>query len=169
MACHCCGLVSADVPRVPIFAKREFVEDAVTVYTVLQLCPTCYSSKNRMDVDYYSDFSRIPDAGRGLFAKRDFRLCELIGQYKGRLLSPELAEICSDRTYFMDRPADAHWRLERGIIDGGYDFNDMRLINHSAKSPNCLSRVLKDGRVCIYARRPIKVGEELLMDYGYEI
>ena len=51
------------------------------------------------------------------------------------------------------------------VIDASVGGNQARFINHSCE-PNCETRI-EDGRVQIYARRRIRVGEELSFDYAY--
>jgi histone-lysine N-methyltransferase SETD8 len=46
-----------------------------------------------------------------------------------------------------------------------------RLLNHSKKCPNVMTRVMELGgatlpSLCLIARRDIEVGEELVYDYG---
>lgn len=120
-----------------------------------------------MNIDYEVRPSTIPGAGRGLFALRHYHKNERVGIYRGKLLSPDDALRASKYTYFMLRPSDSKWKLEEKIIDGDCDDNDMRFINHKDDSPNCVARLLRNGSVCIYARRAIKPGEELFFDYGY--
>jgi SET domain-containing protein len=51
------------------------------------------------------------------------------------------------------------------IIDANVRGNSARFINHSC-DPNCEKR-LENGRVQIYARRAIGIGEELSFDYAF--
>ena len=52
-------------------------------------------------------------------------------------------------------------------LDGNFDYNDARLINHCCK-PNC-EAVDYRGQIWIVSTRKIKRGEELLFNYGYDI
>ena len=45
--------------------------------------------------------SRIPNSGDGLFAARDFAAGELLGEYRGRVLSLLQATRLQDRDYLM--------------------------------------------------------------------
>ena len=45
--------------------------------------------------------SRIPDAGNGLFANRDFSANEVVARYEGPILSTKEAMKLEDKTYLM--------------------------------------------------------------------
>lgn len=52
-------------------------------------------------------------------------------------------------------------------VDGNFEFNDARLINHSC-DPNCEAYVTK-GRIWIWSIRDIEKDEELSFNYGFDL
>jgi SET domain-containing protein len=101
--------------------------------------------------------SRI--AGKGVFAARDIPEGELIGEYTGEIITDEEADRRyenEEMTYLFDigggKCIDA---LRSGCI--------LRYVNHSC-DPNCDDR-LEGCRVFYYAKRNIRKGEELTIDY----
>lgn len=103
---------------------------------------------------------RSPISGLGLYATKDFKRGDFIIEYQGKKVSNEEADekfinnryiIVLNNTY---------------CIDGSSRTNRARYINHSCK-PN--SEAISSQRsVKIYAKRRIKVGEEITIDYGKE-
>lgn len=105
-------------------------------------------------------------AGRGAFATRDIKKWECLIEYVGERISHAVA----DARYDDEAMASHHTFLfsvsRRTVIDASVGGNDARFINHSC-DPNC-EAVIEKSRVFIYSKRPIKAGEELAYDYGYE-
>ena len=96
-------------------------------------------------------------AGLGLFATKDFKRGDRIVQYTGpRIL---FAKAKNNAKYLME--VDDGW-----VIDGKGRDNIARYINHSCH-PNA-EAIVEDGdtEVFIYARRAIRVGDEITMHYG---
>ncbi|MEM6910328.1 MAG: SET domain-containing protein-lysine N-methyltransferase [Verrucomicrobiota bacterium] len=52
-------------------------------------------------------------------------------------------------------------------IDGNFDYNTARLINHSCQ-PNCETEIDQD-RIWVVALKKIRKGEELSFDYGFDL
>ncbi len=102
--------------------------------------------------------------GKGVFAASRIASGERVLEYKGERISWKEAL----RRHPHD-PNDPHhtfyFALDSGdVIDGKYDGNSARWINHSC-APNCEAEEI-EGRVFIHALRVIKKGEELFYDYG---
>jgi SET domain-containing protein len=103
--------------------------------------------------------------GRGVFAQRDIAAGERVIEYKGREITWDEAQARAEaqggphnHTFFFS--------LSNGnVIDGGDHGNSARLINHSCE-PNC-EAIEDEGRIFIYAIRPIESGEEL--NYSYPL
>jgi SET domain-containing protein len=102
--------------------------------------------------------------GRGVFAARKIKKGTMIIEYKGQRVSwPEALERPDSDP---DNPFHTFFfSLDDGdVIDAGVRGNAARWINHSC-SPNCETEEDDDGRVFIYARKPIEAGAELTYDY----
>ena len=112
-----------------------------------------------------------PIHGKGVFVAKPIKKGEAIIEYKGERISWKLAE----KRHPHDPKDPNHtfyFSLEDGrVIDAKYGGNAARWINHSCK-PSCETREdTFDGepRVFIYAKRALKVGEELFYDYSLDI
>jgi SET domain-containing protein len=106
---------------------------------------------------------RSPVHGRGVFALTDFAADERIAEYKGEVISWDEAQA----RYEVENEEPGHTFLfDCGnglVIDGSRGGNSSRWINHGCE-PNC-ETLDDDGRIVIYALRPIAPGDELLIDY----
>ena len=98
------------------------------------------------------------DTGLGLFATQNIPANTKIIQYTGIILSQEEADAVGGK-YLI------HLNNTQ-TLDGKLRTNTARYINHSCK-PNSESR--STGRqVWIWAKKIIKAGKEITMDYGKE-
>jgi len=103
--------------------------------------------------------------GKGVFAKRNIPAGSRIIEYRGERIDWAEAE---RRAALRGGPVNHtfYFSLHDGrVIDGGSRGNAARFINHSCE-PNCEAMEHEDGRVFIYALRPIERGEELNYDYA---
>ena len=108
--------------------------------------------------------SRIPNSGDGLFAARNFAAGEILGEYRGRVLSLLQATRLEDRSYLMggfglNAHVDARFALD---APGRYvnDNFDKTMLN---------AEFVKDKaakRASLVALRAIRRGEELYASYG---
>lgn len=106
--------------------------------------------------------------GWGAFATRDLARGESIGVYEGRRYT---ATEAADKDW--DQQLTFVFGLADGsLIDGSVDGNFTRHINHSCK-PNCVAYEVDDGHgqpsIVIEARRRIRAGEELFIDYALDV
>ena len=117
------------------------------------------------------DFIEVRDSGihgLGAFARRGCAAGTRIGVYKGRrYTSGEGAERDWDnRLTYVFGFADG------SFVDGGEGGNATRHLNHSC-APNCLAFEVEDEagqpQIVIEARRRIRAGEELFIDYALDI
>jgi hypothetical protein len=111
--------------------------------------------------------SGIPDAGLGVFARKTFRSGELVGEYRGELLT---------KTQFLSRypKEDSNYCFDLG--NGKYldarnllHANFARYINcvGAGEAPNCMARLLpRKKKVFIVTTREVEPGHELVYDYG---
>lgn len=97
-------------------------------------------------------------SGRGLFAEERIPKGACIIEYIGR---PATAtQMKANRGKYL------FWTSAKTMIDGNIPANRARFINHSC-IPNCEIDI-KNKRIYVFARRGIKLGEELHYDYGEE-
>jgi SET domain-containing protein len=97
--------------------------------------------------------------GFGLFATKPFRKREYIVTYRGRRISNEEADRLEARGSRYMFEVNSRW-----TIDGSSRWNKARYVNHSCR-PN--AEAVGRGRGIAYvARKRIKPGEEITVDYG---
>ncbi len=102
---------------------------------------------------------------KGAFALRDIPKGIQIIEYKGKLISKELANKRAD----VHRSQGELWifTLNKDYdIDASRQGNDARFINHSCK-PNCEAVNYDDEELWIEATEDIKKGDELTYNYGF--
>lgn len=114
-----------------------------------------------------------PIHGNGVFAKIDIAKGEPIVQYKGKLITHDEA----DKKHHGDIETGHTFLFslnEKWIVNANEEGNIARWINHSCE-PNAIAYVhehksgkLKKDKIIIEALRPIKAGEEITYDYGFE-
>jgi uncharacterized protein len=97
--------------------------------------------------------------GLGLFATKPIPKGKRIIEYVGPLVPNEKVEKSSGKYFFG---VNKKWS-----VDGSGRTNTARYINHSCQ-PNAETTVSNRRRVWIWARRNIKLGEEITYDYGKE-
>jgi SET domain-containing protein len=100
-------------------------------------------------------------AGKGLFAEEDIKKGKIILQYIGRTITNAEADKNPNRYIFELN--------EKFSIDGSPLYNKARYANHSCK-PNGISAMYKSkgDKIFFEARKDIKKGEEITIDYGEE-
>ena len=99
--------------------------------------------------------------GKGCFALAHFPARKKIADYEGERVNG------SRKIQARLRRQDAIKVIQIGAdtaIDGAVGGNATAFINHSC-DPNAFMRVLPGDRVAIFARRDIRPGEELTIDY----
>ena len=108
--------------------------------------------------------SHIPDSGHGLFASRDFRVGDVLGEYRGRVLSLLQAHRLEDRDYLMggfgiNAHVDARFALDAPAryVNDHFDKSQLNAEFHKDKSKK---------RALLVATRAIKRGEEIYASYG---
>jgi SET domain-containing protein len=100
--------------------------------------------------------------GLGLFATREIGKGERIIEYRGRRIPTRLAQELDRRRankYLFE--IDRRW-----TIDGRARSNLARYVNHAC-TPNAEAKLVR-GRMLFVARRRIRPGEEITIDYGEE-
>ena len=100
---------------------------------------------------------------RGLYASANIKSGTKIIYYKGKIITKKETE--RNPKYDNDKAIYLFNLNSRYDLDGDFEYNTARLINHSC-NPNC--EVTGTGlKIWVYAIRDIKKGEELTYDYGF--
>lgn len=115
----------------------------------------------KQDNRYY-EVKKSKIHGSGAFAVRNIRAGTDLNHYGGELITmKEFIKRDEERTgsvFFFTIDKNT-------IIDGGVNGNSAIYINHSC-DPNCDVEVdVKKKKVIIYTIKPIKIGEEITIDY----
>ena len=123
-----------------------------------------------MNEEKIYEVRKSPIHGNGVFAARDIKKGERIIEYLGEKISKEesnrrglereeLAKKTGDGAVYIFE-LDDQWD-----IDGNFDYNDARFINHACRTNS--ESVCEDGHIYVYATHDIAKGEEILYNYGY--
>ena len=137
-----------------------------------EICKNCKHCSNTKAFDQIFKKTRVSKSllteGAGLFAAENIKKNELIGKYIGEVIEKEEVE----RRSIINIPFDRNYAFE---LDDFYDIdatrygNKMRYINHSSFGyENCYARnviVRGNTEILFYAKRDIKKGEEIYLDY----
>ena len=100
---------------------------------------------------------------KGLYAAKNIKAGRKIINYKGKIIT--IKETERNPKYDNDKAIYLFNLNTRYDLDGDFEYNTARLINHSC-DPNC--EVSGKGlKLWIFALRDIKKGEELSYDYGF--
>ena len=106
--------------------------------------------------------------GRGLYALRDLEEGELIGRYRGQILSDdEYQSSSSTGVYAMQLP---NGRVIDGEDEGRSSF--LRYMNHSKRLANCVAceETFFSGMLAsvhIETTQPVSKGDELLFEFAF--
>jgi SET domain-containing protein len=96
--------------------------------------------------------------GRGIFTESFIPKGSCIIEYLGRPVT--------EKEQYENRGKYLFWTSDTTMIDGNIKENTAKYINHSC-IPNCEVDIYKK-RIYVFAKRNIKVGEELHYDYDTE-
>jgi len=100
---------------------------------------------------------------KGLCATRNIKRGKRIIEYRGKKITHKQAD--KDTKYGYD--ITYLFTLDKKyLLDGDFEFNKARLINHSC-NPNCEVLDESKSKIWITAIRNIKKNEELSYDYGF--
>jgi SET domain-containing protein len=100
---------------------------------------------------------------KGLYAAKNIKYGKIIINYKGKIITKK--ETDTNPKYDNDKAIYLFNLNNRYDLDGDFEYNIARLINHSC-DPNCEVNG-KGLKLWIFALRDIKKGEELSYDYGF--
>lgn len=105
-----------------------------------------------------------PEVGLGIYARKDFKEGDFIGEYTG-----EVTEKSTDSTYSWSYPpSEGNVLGKRCSLNGGKQGNELRFANHS-EEPNLEMKFVFHGttwHVIYVAQKHIKKGTQLLTNYG---
>ena len=103
-----------------------------------------------------------PIHGKGGFANRKLRKGMRVLEYIGERISKgESLRRCEQNNEFIFCLSESH------DLDGNVSWNPARFINHSCE-PNCEAR-REEGRIWLWVMRDVEAGEELTLNYGYDL
>lgn len=108
----------------------------------------------------------------GVFTNIDIKKGTKIIEYLGEKITKQEAEIRCDKMFEMSKSNPQLGAVyifeldDQYDIDGDFDYNFARLINHSC-NPNCEIDI-SEGHIWIVALKDIKTGEELTYNYEYD-
>lgn len=137
------------------------------IHTECTRCDPDCCRNMRFQKQEYADLSvkDTPSKGKGLFVNEDVVKDQFLIEYVGEVIREQeraKREARGEESYVMS--------LKGGLfVDAFKKGNISRFINHSCE-PNCFAQVwIVEGikRAGIFALRPITVGTELTMDYGW--
>lgn len=98
--------------------------------------------------------------GLGLFTNVEFKKGDLVTEYTGEVITVDEANRRGGQYLFELN--------DSFTVDGKERHNTARYINHSC-APNCYPEIDEDEKhIFIYAKKAIKIGEELTYNYGKE-
>lgn len=117
--------------------------------------------------------SLIPNAGRGLFAKKIFTKGEIIGEYTGKILwldDKEIKKFKGKTIYFMEKGVK-NKNNKIKYIDGHPDYEETGLLSFAndaifTEFENNAAFIETKNKIIMICQKRIPKGAEILVDYG---
>ena len=109
----------------------------------------------------------------GIYAKKNIKKGIKVIEYVGEIVSKKEGDKRAQEQYKKHRKNKNHGAVyvydltTKYDLDGNFKWNPARLINHSC-NPNCKYKQIKL-KIFIISIKPIKKGEEITYDYGYDL
>ena len=129
----------------------------------------------------YIDYSKIPNAGLGVFAKTDIKQGTVMGNYMGEISELESQIIDSDYL-FVSRIKKGLFRIDAYDLEksnftrfmnccNSRENENIQAIRYELDKDSSFTRLDNtvidiDGYIFFFAKKDIKKDEELLYDYG---
>jgi hypothetical protein len=108
----------------------------------------------------------------GVFADEEMREGDMLIEYRGEIIGNTMAEKREKEYEDAKIGSDYMFRIDEvTVCDATKQGNVARFINASC-DPNCYTKIISiDGtnRICIYAKRDVREGEELCYDYKFPL
>ncbi|QSL66952.1 hypothetical protein MERGE_001339 [Pneumocystis wakefieldiae] len=169
-ACECVKWKRECDPDICIACDSAEALDPINRYDFNRLALMCQNVPIQQELSCRLILGESNISGWGLFIGESVRADKFLGEYKGEIISHNESE---RRGKLYDKIGISFlFNLNKNhVVDATRMGNKFRYANHSRKNPNCFARVsLVNGthRIGFYAIRDIKIGEELLFDYGYK-
>ncbi|MFA5259080.1 MAG: SET domain-containing protein-lysine N-methyltransferase [Candidatus Pacearchaeota archaeon] len=111
--------------------------------------------------------------GKGVYAKKNIKKGTRVIEYVGEIITKEEGDKRSEEQFKKSIKNKSEGSVyvydltKKYDLDGNFKYNPARLINHSCE-PNCKYK-LEGLKIWIISIKPIKLGEELSYDYGYDL
>ncbi|KAG5437223.1 hypothetical protein PCANB_001015 [Pneumocystis canis] len=168
-ACECVKWKRECDPDVCISCDSADALDPINRYNLDFLALTCQNVPLQQGLGCRLILGKSNISGWGIFIGESVRADTFLGEYKGEIISHNESE---RRGKLYDKIGISFlFNLNKDqVVDATRMGNKFRYANHSRKRPNCFARVsLVNGshRIGFYAIKDLKIGEELLFDYGY--
>ncbi|KAG4303879.1 hypothetical protein PORY_002733 [Pneumocystis oryctolagi] len=169
-ACECVKWKRECDPDICISCDSAEALDPINRYNPDVLALTCQNVPLQQGIGCRLILGKSNISGWGIFIGESVRADTFLGEYKGEIISHNESE---RRGKLYDKIGISFlFNLNKDqVVDATRMGNKFRYANHSRKRPNCFARVsLVNGchRIGFYAIKDLKVGEELLFDYGHE-
>ncbi|CCJ29054.1 unnamed protein product [Pneumocystis jirovecii] len=158
-ACECVKWKRECDPDICISCDSAEALDPTNRHNPEILALTCQNVPLQQGIGCRVILGKSNISGWGIFIGESVRADTFLGEYKGEIISHNESE----------RRGKLYDKIDQ-VVDATRMGNKFRYANHSRKRPNCFARVsLVNGchRIGFYAIKDLKVGEELLFDYGY--
>ncbi|KTW25815.1 uncharacterized protein T551_03651 [Pneumocystis jirovecii RU7] len=168
-ACECVKWKRECDPDICISCDSAEALDPTNRHNPEILALTCQNVPLQQGIGCRVILGKSNISGWGIFIGEPVRADTFLGEYKGEIISHNESE---RRGKLYDKIGISFlFNLNKNqVVDATRMGNKFRYANHSRKRPNCFARVsLVNGchRIGFYAIKDLKVGEELLFDYGY--
>ena len=130
---------------------------------------TCHAHRKKT-LGVFVKKSNIPNAGKGLFANKDFKQNDVIGKYSGDILTRQQnsERHGKDNKYDMNAYGLAITSAKR-VIDASCNRGLMSLANGSASKAQSNARFMDkliQGKANVRATKKIRKGQEIIIHYG---
>ncbi|KAG5513466.1 hypothetical protein PMAC_000897 [Pneumocystis sp. 'macacae'] len=168
-ACECVKWKRECDPDICISCDSAEALDPINRHNPDVLALTCQNVPLQQGISCRVILGKSNISGWGIFIGESVRADTFLGEYKGEIISHNESE---RRGKLYDKIGISFlFNLNKDqVVDATRMGNKFRYANHSRKRPNCFARVsLVNGchRIGFYAIKDLKIGEELLFDYGY--